>query len=356
MQSAPEGVQMAAWLYDDPATANTPAPTQRLAALLLLDRLASLSPGLTALSAVLDKLRDDAGGAAGVGTLHIAIATTGGSGSNGGAPRHRRTPSQPTPVYLNVDGAAAGNNTALDALLPPAEQGVELSRATAAAVATAVTSSTAALRHQGFSSVSFLAPGSTACPLRLGWRWIPAAAAAAAAATPMAAVPADGTFQPDTFMSAVEPITATLLELSSLSAAASGGGGGGGGGGGAAAGAGGGSGLMYRPSRNRQWHLYTAVERRDARSAPLRRLFVRGLVRSLGHPALLAASYSGNGDAVASAAMQELEETLTNCLDELQRYAPAASAAAAAASRAATADTAAAARPDWTHLFLSVLP
>ncbi|GLI66556.1 hypothetical protein VaNZ11_010441, partial [Volvox africanus] len=150
----------------------------------------------------------------------------------------------------------------------------------------------------------------------------------------------------DTFMSAVEPITATLLELSSLSAAASGGGGGGGG-------AGGGSGLMYRPSRNRQWHLYTAVERRDARSAPLRRLFVRGLVRSLGHPALLAASYSGNGDAVASAAMQELEETLTNCLDELQRSAPAASAAAAAA---ATADTAAAARPDWAHLFLSVLP
>ncbi|GLI66557.1 hypothetical protein VaNZ11_010442, partial [Volvox africanus] len=158
MQSAPEGAQIAAWLYDDPATANTPAPTQRLAALLLLDRLASLGQGLTAMSTVLDKLRDDAGGAAGVGTLHIAVATASGSGSNGGAPRHSRTPSQPTPMYFNVDGAAAaGNNTALDALLPPAEQGVEQSRATAAAVAAAVTSSTAALRSLGFSAISFLA-------------------------------------------------------------------------------------------------------------------------------------------------------------------------------------------------------
>ena len=68
--------------------------------------------------------------------------------------------------------------------------------------------------------------------------------------------------------------------------------------------------LQYTPSRNRQWHMYAAVERPDARSYPLRRLFARGTVRQLGHPALLAASYSGNGAAVASAAVAELEEGL----------------------------------------------
>ncbi len=40
------------------------------------------------------------------------------------------------------------------------------------------------------------------------------------------------------------------------------------------------------------------------------RLFVRGAVRQLGSPALLAASYSGNGAAVAAAAVQELGEAL----------------------------------------------
>ena len=68
--------------------------------------------------------------------------------------------------------------------------------------------------------------------------------------------------------------------------------------------------LQYTPSRNRQWHMYAAVERPDARSYPLRRLFARGTVRQLGHPALLAASYSGNGAAVAAAAVAELEEGL----------------------------------------------
>ncbi|GLC69098.1 hypothetical protein PLESTF_000789000 [Pleodorina starrii] len=375
MQAAPDGVQLAVWLYDDPAAANTPAPTQRIGALLLLDRLGALNLGLTALSTAINNLRADVGGAVvGVGMLHIAISAPangnggsngGGNGNGGGGARHSRTPSQTLPAYLSADGTAAGggaaaaNPAAFDALLPPAEHGVEQSRATAAAVAAAVASSTATLRRLGFGAVSFLAPGTTACPLRLGWRWIPTAADVAAAAAAAAEGGGGGAVQPDTFMSAVEPVTATLLELSSLSGAA--GGGGGSAAAAAAAASGGGSGLMYRPSRNRQWQLYTAVERRDARSAPLRRLFVRGLVRSLGHPALLAASYSGNGDAVATAAMQELEETLTNCLDELQRSAPATSAAAAAAGGpaaggGAAAGAAAAARPDWTHLFLSVLP
>ncbi|GIL74176.1 hypothetical protein Vretimale_4798 [Volvox reticuliferus] len=100
--------------------ANVPAPAQHLAALLLMDRLVWLSPGLTALSAA-----QDAAIAAGVGTLHIAVDTVGGSGSNGGAPRHSRTLPQPTAFYLNADGAAAGTNTAQEAFLPPAAKGVE---------------------------------------------------------------------------------------------------------------------------------------------------------------------------------------------------------------------------------------
>ncbi|KAG2445384.1 hypothetical protein HXX76_000006 [Chlamydomonas incerta] len=369
-----DGSLLAVWMYDDPSLANTPAATQRLGALLLLDRL-TLHVALAAPPA------------GGVGAAAAAAAAAGG----GGGGRHSRTPSFPGPslITLGVSGDPA-STAALDALLPPAEQGVEASRATAADAAAAVAGSAAALRGLGFGAVSVLAQGTTAAPLRLGWRWVPASASASpAASTPSAAaaatIPADGgAYQPDSFMSAVEPITANLLELSSLAAAAAVGGGGGGGaaaGGSAAAASGGrsgmppagpsapaggggsaaaavigpGGGLVYRPSRNRQWHLYTAVERRDARSAPLRRLFVRGLVRGLGHPALLAASYSGNGGAVAAAAVNELEETLVSCLDELQRSAAAGTAATAATAAAAPADSTAN-RPDWTHVFMSVLP
>ena len=70
--------------------------------------------------------------------------------------------------------------------------------------------------------------------------------------------------------------------------------------------------MVYNPSRNRQWHLYSYIERKDARAAALKRLFLRGLVRQLGHPALLAATYSGNATSIASAAVNELEEPLVS--------------------------------------------
>lgn len=68
--------------------------------------------------------------------------------------------------------------------------------------------------------------------------------------------------------------------------------------------------MQYAISRNRQWHLYSIVERKDTRSYALKRTFMRGLVRQLGHPALLAATYSGNSAAVATAAVNELEDAL----------------------------------------------
>ena len=67
---------------------------------------------------------------------------------------------------------------------------------------------------------------------------------------------------------------------------------------------------VYTPSRNRQWHMYNCTERKDLRSPALRRTFLRGLVRQLGSPAMLAATYSGNTEKVASAAVDELEEAL----------------------------------------------
>ncbi len=42
-------------------------------------------------------------------------------------------------------------------------------------------------------------------------------------------------------------------------------------------------------------------------------------VRQLVHPALLAASYTGDRAAIAAAAVQELEEGLVGCLHELAR-------------------------------------
>jgi len=70
---------------------------------------------------------------------------------------------------------------------------------------------------------------------------------------------------------------------------------------------------VYTPSRNRQWHMYSSRERKDERAPFLRRTFLRGLVRQLGSPAMLAATYSNNAEKVATAAVEELEEALVSC-------------------------------------------
>ena len=45
----------------------------------------------------------------------------------------------------------------------------------------------------------------------------------------------------------------------------------------------------------------------------------RSVVRQLGKPALLAATYKGDAAGIAFAAMEEVEGTLVNCLRELER-------------------------------------
>ncbi len=136
-----------------------------------------------------------------------------------------------------------------------------------------------ALRQLGFDVVHVVGhhPAGT-LPVRMGFRWQQPAtqqprgkdgAAAPTAAQPPSQPPA---FLRDRFLTQLDPVTAEHLELAKLQPYRQ---------------------LQYQPSRNRQYHLYTATERPDARSYPVRRLFVRGLVRQLASPAVLASSYAG---------------------------------------------------------------
>ena len=66
---------------------------------------------------------------------------------------------------------------------------------------------------------------------------------------------ADAQYVPNVLLSTVEPIAADLLEVKRLASF--------------------GDRLTYAPSRNRQSHMYSITERRDARSLALRRVFLR---------------------------------------------------------------------------------
>lgn len=53
----------------------------------------------------------------------------------------------------------------------------------------------------------------------------------------------------------------------------------------------------------------------------LRRTFLRGLVRQMGSPAMLAATYSNNTEQVATAAVNELQEALVRMPHSQQKFA-----------------------------------
>ena len=67
------------------------------------------------------------------------------------------------------------------------------------------------------------------------------------------------TFGPDVLLAAVEPFGAQVLELQKLDGYR--------------------GRIGYSPTRNRQCHMYTITERPNARSAPLKRVFLRYLPR-----------------------------------------------------------------------------
>ena len=84
--------------------------------------------------------------------------------------------------------------------------------------------------------------------------------------------------------------------------------------------------VLCSSSRNRQWLMFRATERFSGSmpsgtspSLALRRVFLRGTVRQLGRPDLLAATYAGNAPEAAIAAMEEVEITVLGALEELER-------------------------------------
>jgi len=96
--------------------------------------------------------------------------------------------------------------------------------------------------------------------------------------------------------------------------------------------------VSYTSSRNRQWHLFAAREQKP-RMLAISRVFARGIIKQLGRPELLSATYNGNAAAAATAAMKEVGESVASALTELER----ASFIGENASKA-----------DWSHIFLNV--
>ena len=92
----------------------------------------------------------------------------------------------------------------------------------------------------GYTAVSVLSNRGRLAPLRIGFSWD----------TPTACYTQNPLFK------AVEPPTASLLDLRKLPGGSSGG-------------------LAYAPSRNRQAHMYAVHEKANARSIALKRVFLR---------------------------------------------------------------------------------
>jgi acetyl-CoA carboxylase/biotin carboxylase 1 len=349
----------AVWAYDDPSAAGTPLGRERHGGAVLVPALAALPAALEAVQ----RLRAATGlGGLGAGTLHVAL-----TGRGEGA------------LALTQDAYALLRQSAADC------EGYSPSdcedtrrdadpRAVAAAATAQVRALAPALLAAGFAAVSVMSKRGRLAPLRTVLYHRSAAAAAAGAA---------GAFMLEPVLSLVEPPMASALELRKLAAFPS---------------------AAYASSRNRQWHVYTATERQGAASLALRRVFLRGVVRQLGRPDLLAATYTGNAAAAAGAAVEEVEQTLAAAVGELERIGNAAGrttigmetvalfvaprcalslrAASLAPPRctwvslrlaphcttpttsrlfpslptpAAATSTASAARPDWSHIYLDVL-
>eukprot|EP00200_Dunaliella_tertiolecta_P012627 CAMPEP_0202373002 /NCGR_PEP_ID=MMETSP1127-20130417/4091_1 /ASSEMBLY_ACC=CAM_ASM_000462 /TAXON_ID=3047 /ORGANISM="Dunaliella tertiolecta, Strain CCMP1320" /LENGTH=2753 /DNA_ID=CAMNT_0048969731 /DNA_START=204 /DNA_END=8465 /DNA_ORIENTATION=+ len=322
LQNHASGLITLAWLFEEPhLRCASPPPSPRAGALVYAPSVQLLPEAILAVRLQLQGLGMDMGQQGSQQTGCISEATV-------GCCLHVALPGDDGPLQLACEAARvklralSGSSTDLTAMADVAaekngQKGAQLGEseedidaAVRRALTAIVTPHFGAIAAAGFQCLSLLArsggSGGGDVPVRMGWAW----------------EESTHCFKPDRFLGQVEPISACSLEVSKMAAYRQ---------------------LTYAPSRNRQWHFYTATERPDAKSYPMRRMFVRGLMRQLGSPALLAASYSGNSGAVANAAVCELEPALVGCLEELGRLQQ-------------TASDATAERPDWTHIFCSVLP
>ncbi|KAF5828836.1 carboxyl transferase domain-containing protein [Dunaliella salina] len=322
LQNHASGLITLAWLFEEPhLRCASPPPTPRAGALVYAPSVQLLPEAILAVRLQLQGLGMDMGRQ---GSQQMGCISEG----TVGCCLHVALPGDDGPLQLACEAARvklralSGSSTDLTSMADVAaekdggkgaqlgESEEDIDAAVRRALTAIVTPHFGAIAAAGFQCLSLLArsggSGGGDVPVRMGWAWDEATHC----------------FKPDRFLGQVEPISACSLELTKMAAYRL---------------------LTYAPSRNRQWHFYTATERPDAKSYPMRRMFVRGLMRQLGSPALLAASYSGNSGAVANAAVCELEPALVGCLEELGRLQQ-------------TASDATAERPDWTHIFCSVLP
>jgi len=288
----------ATWMFHDPRTEQTEARRQTIGAFLVVPSLKDLPRGLQLVGQAINNLAEPAQVDPSGSILHVAVC----NGSD---------------ALAVSDGAAKLLASGTDLLGSQADDqfssmeliGTEGPRGATATpkqiaqvVAAAINDATTLLSVMKVGTISVLAAAAL-MPVRNGFSWDPASKS----------------FQIDPALRQVEPPVARLLELDKLP-----------------------SNVSYSPSRNRQWHMYNCSERKDNRAPMLRRTFMRGLVRQMGSPAMLAATYSNNTEQVASAAVNELQEALTNCLEELTRPAPNHQGMAG--------------RSDWVHIYHSVLP
>eukprot|EP00884_Botryococcus_braunii_P014175 jgi/Botrbrau1/22759/Bobra.0132s0090.2 len=288
------GLQCIIWVHQHPQVAGTQAARNVLGAAVVIDSLDLLPAALDAVEEVVV-----AASLQGTqrGTLHVVLTKIGAAGL-------RLTPAESS-LLKNAENAVTNyqpGTAATDNLITIDP------RPTAAAVTAAVRAITQQLREAGYEYVSVLHKAGGLAPLRVGCRLVP---------------DKEEVYFPDILLSAVEPSTADLLELSRLS--------------------GFNGKLQYFPSRNRQYHTWMGYERKDPRSMPLKRAFVRALVRQLGGP--IAGSSKGSAGEVATAAVQSLEQRLVEAVGELERLALNSTKGSKDSHKA-----------DWAHIYLSVLP
>ena len=171
------------------------------------------------------------------------------------------------------------------------------------AVLEAINAISSSIVDAGYETVSFMARGDAGkrAPERIVMHYDVASAA----------------FVPFGVAKFMEPSTADYLEVSKLSSFDD---------------------MSYTSSRNRQWHLFAAREQKP-RMLAVNRVFARGIIKQLGRPELLSATYNRNAAAAATAAMKEVGESVASALTELER----ASFIGENASKA-----------DWSHIFLNV--
>ena len=256
----------AIWAYSDATAAGTPHPKECLGGAVLVPSLAALPAALKNL----ERARAKTGltGALSDGTLHVVLTGHGEGALAVSEAAYKLLKS------VDVDGYAPSDSEDTKRLVDP--------KTIAAAAIAQVQSLAPQLHAAGFGAVSVLSQRGQLAPLRTVLYYS-----------------ADvGTYELIPVLSLVEPPTAAALELRKLTGFPH---------------------VSYASSRNRQWHIYTVNEREKPHSSALRRVFLRGVVRQLGRPDLLAATYSSNAAAAASAAMEEVHLTLEGALAELER-------------------------------------